>query len=409
MLRGERGRWEGAGASAAPQRGPMFRLANVLGVLIAAIGLGACELPKEGPGRARIENTAYSTANTAGFVHISVTREVADHLRVSPEPGFGDRFGRGTPVRAERIGVGDVLLVRIWEADIGGLFASAGMVNQGEIPSVVVGSGGTISIPYAGNIEAAGRTAREIQDIIVERLQELTVEPQAHVTRLENVSQVVTVTGAVGRSGIYPLTMRGDTLLDVIAAAGGSQAPSYETLISLTRNGRTATAYLESILHAPQDNIYLRPGDEIHLEVRPRTFTAFGAVESKGLLPFAAAELSVLEAVGRVSGLTDARADPRGVFLMRFEPANIAYTLAGQDDPGDPRHVVPTIYRFDLEDPNQYFFAQVVGLRDKDILYVANAPSVELEKFLGIVRTAIGTGSLAVGFGGTATQVIGVD
>jgi polysaccharide export outer membrane protein len=289
-------------------------------------------------------------------------------LRVTPEPGFGDRFGRGQPVRADHIGIGDVLLVRIWEADPAGLFSSAGLVDRGEIPAVQVDATGMISIPYAGDIQAAGRTPRQVSDSIVERLRDKTVEPQAHVTRVENVANVVTVTGAIGNPGVYPLTMRGDTLLDTIAAAGGSSAPSYETLVSLTRNGGTATAYLEQVLDSPHDNIYLRSRDEIHLQRRPKTFTAFGAVSEKGIHEFGAANLSVLEAVGRVSGLLDERSDPRGIFLLRFEPATTAYQLVGQQNPGDPRQVVPTIYRLDLQDASQYFFAQVIGLRDKDVL-----------------------------------------
>lgn len=359
----------------------------------------------EGPGRNLIENTAYSQANTSGFILVDVNREVADYLRTEPEPGFGDRFGRGQPIRADRIGVGDVLLVRIWEADPAGLFSSSGLVDRGEIPAVQVDSSGLISIPYAGDIQAAGRTPRQVSDAIVERLSDKTVEPQAHVTRVENVANVVTLTGDVAAPGVYPLTMRGDTLLDTIAVAGGSPSPSYETLVSLTRNGRTATAYLESVLDSPQDNIYLKSRDEIHLERRPKTFTAFGAVSTKGLHEFDSADLSVLEAVGRVSGLLDDRSDPRGIFLMRFEPATTAYRLVGQDNPGDPRQVVPTIYRFDLKDPNQYFFAQVIGLRDKDVLYVANAQSVEMAKVMAMFRGAIGAASLATNFGRAAVTI----
>jgi polysaccharide export outer membrane protein len=128
-------------------------------------------------------------------------------------------------------------------------------------------------------------------------------------------------------------------------------------------------------------------------------------VTQKGVHEFEAANLSVLEGVGKVSGLLDDRSDPRGVFLMRFEPATTAYRLVGQENPGDSRQVVPTIYRLDLKDPNQYFFAQVIGLRDKDVVYVANAPAVEMAKVLAMFRSAVGTASLAANFGKSTVTI----
>ena len=47
------------------------------------------------------------------------------------------------------------------------------------------------------------------------------IEPQAVVTITHNLSNTVTVDGAVSRSDRIPLTTKGDRILDVIAAAGG--------------------------------------------------------------------------------------------------------------------------------------------------------------------------------------------
>jgi len=356
-----------------------------LGIFAVGLTLSGCAaLPREGP-LANEVSSAADEANSANFLLIDVNSRVADYLRTRPQPTLSDKFGRGRPMHAERIGVGDVLQVMIWEADPGGLFSSNGIVNRGSIPSVVVDTSGLIDIPYAGTIRAAGRTPRQVSEAITRNLSKKTVEPQAHVSVEKNLSSTVTVTGEIGRPGVYPLTIRGDDLLDVVAEAGGTKYPSYESLISLTRHGEIARAYMEHVVQTPQDNIFLRPGDELHVERKPQTFTAFGAVEKKGLQDFGAAKLSILEAVARTSGLSDIRANAAGVFVMRFEPAKTAYSLAGQTNPMDSRKVVPVIYRFDLKDPNQYFFAQVIGLHDRDIIYVANAPSVELNKFLGIL------------------------
>ncbi len=362
-----------------------------LGVVAVGLALSGCAgMPREGP-LANEVSSAADEANAANFVLIDVNSRVADYLRTRPQPSLSDKFGRGRPVHAERIGVGDVLQVMIWEADPGGLFASNGIVNRGSIPSVVVDTSGLIDIPYAGTVRAAGLTPRQVAAAITKNLRQKTVEPQVHVSLEKNLSSTVTLTGEVVTPGVYPLSIRGDDLLNLVAEAGGTKFPSYESLISLTRHGQIARAYMEHVVQTPPDNIFLQPGDELHVERKPQTFTAFGAVEKKGLQDFGAAKLSILEAVARTSGLSDTRANPTGVFVMRFEPAKTAYSLAGQTNPMDSRAVVPVIYRIDLKDPNQYFFAQVIGLHNRDIIYVANAPSVELNKFLGLVGRAVAT------------------
>lgn len=347
-------------------------------------------LPHEGPSRAAVEK-AHESNNTSGFVLIDVDQKVANYLAGVDEKTLSDRFGKGKPARVSVIGVGDVLGVKIWEADPSGLFGTTGLVNRGEIPNVVVDARGNIRIPYAGGaIRAAGRTPGQVSLAITERLKAKTVEPQVHVAVMKNISNVATISGAVGKSGIYPLSMRGDTLLDALAAAGGSQAPSYDTRIRFTRNGSSVVTYLDQVLEHQASNLYINSGDKIHVDRKPRSFSAFGAVYQKGKHNFKASKLTVLEAVGRVSGLLDERADPTGVFIMRFEARERAYDLVGTDVPQGAAPVVPVIYRLDLQDPNQYFFAQSINMRDKDIIYVANAPAVALSRVLSIIGQGVG-------------------
>ena len=209
------------------------------------------------------------------------------------------------------------------------------------------------------------------------------------------MASVVTVTGGVGKSGLYPLSVRGDSLLDVIAGSGGSSYPPYETVVNITRRGEIASSYLDHVIETPADNIYLRPGDQISIERKPRTYSAFGAVERKGNIEFGASDLNLLEAVSKSSGLSDLRADATGVFLFRFEKRAVAERFAREPVTvsGD---VVPVIYRLNLKDPNQYFFAQSIAMRDRDVIYVADATTVSLQKFLGLLGAALAPPGAAV-------------
>ena len=64
------------------------------------------------------------------------------------------------------LGIGDVVSITIFEAEVGGLFvpgdAGARPGNFVTLPNQIVDSNGNITVPYAGTIRAAGRTPSEV-------------------------------------------------------------------------------------------------------------------------------------------------------------------------------------------------------------------------------------------------------
>ena len=53
--------------------------------------------------------------------------------------------------------------------------------------------------------------------------------------------------------------------------------------------------------------------------------------------------------------------------------------------------IIPVIYQVNLRDPAGYFLTTSFEIRNKDVLYVSNAISVDVSKFLNYVRLIIGT------------------
>jgi polysaccharide export outer membrane protein len=53
--------------------------------------------------------------------------------------------------------------------------------------------------------------------------------------------------------------------------------------------------------------------------------------------------------------------------------------------------MVPVVYNVDFRDPGGYFLADKFQMRDKDILFAANAATVDTAKFLQYVRLIIST------------------
>jgi polysaccharide export outer membrane protein len=80
---------------------------------------------------------------------------------------------------------------------------------------------GTIMLPLIGPMQAAGRTAIELQDDLRQRLQQRYMhDPQVSVFVEEQRSQSISIVGAVRTGGVYPLSTR-LRLADALALAGG--------------------------------------------------------------------------------------------------------------------------------------------------------------------------------------------
>ena len=87
--------------------------------------------------------------------------------------------------------------------------------------TVRVNSGGQISLPLIGAIQAGGLTIQELEKAIAQKLEAKFLQnPQVTAFVKEFTSQRVTLEGAIAKPGIYPLEGR-TTLLQTIALAGG--------------------------------------------------------------------------------------------------------------------------------------------------------------------------------------------
>ncbi|MBS0237897.1 MAG: polysaccharide export protein [Proteobacteria bacterium] len=87
--------------------------------------------------------------------------------------------------------------------------------------TVQVAANGTINLPLAGEVQAMGKTPRDVERDLTARLgRDYLQSPQVNVYIKEYNSQRVTVDGSVKKPGVYPL--RGPaTLLQIIATADG--------------------------------------------------------------------------------------------------------------------------------------------------------------------------------------------
>ena len=202
--------------------------------------------------------------------------------------GAGLVFSRlpGGNYRDVTIGVGDIVTVTVYEAQAGGLFipreAGVRPGNFVDIPRQQVDQSGNINIPYAGSIKVSGLTPRAVGNIIRERLKDRAIDPQAVVSVAEQRGNQVSVLGEVNTPLRFPVDPGGIRLMGAIARAGGPKYPSYESTITIKRNGRTYNELMSSVVRHPGEDILLAPGDVVFLTRIPRVFMVFGSTPSPG-------------------------------------------------------------------------------------------------------------------------------
>ena len=350
------------------------RSGRIVAVVVVLALLSACGLPKVGPNKRQIYSGSVQQEGDA-FV-ISVNDRVTRATAVVPSLGFSSGYLKAGQVGSDTISAGDTLGVSVWENVDEPLLGASG-APFATLEEIQVDGSGFIFIPYAGRIKAAGNSPEAIRRIITEKLADQTPDPQVQVRRLAGDGATVTLLGAVGGQGVYPIERPTRTLAAMLARAGGVSVEPEIALVTVTRGQYQGKIWFADLYDNPELDIALRAGDRILVQEDTRSFTALGAAGSQSQVRFDSQNLSALEAIAQVGGLNASSADPTGVFIFRNEPAEIANHVLGRNDLVGAQRIV---YVLDLTQPNGIFVARDFVIRDGDTLYITEAPFTQWQK-----------------------------
>ncbi len=361
------------------------RAARALTLLTLVATVAGCALPRSGPNKREIFEGSIQKSGDA-FV-VTVNDRVTRATSVVPSLGFSSDFRNAGIVGSDTIQPGDTLGLTIYENVDDGLLAGEG-TNASVLDEVQVDGSGFIFIPYAGRVRASGNTPERLRQIITEKLDAQTPDPQVVVRRLAGDGSTVSIAGSIGAQGVYPIERPTRTLSSMLAAAGGIVIEPEIAQVTVIRGGKRGQIWFQDLYKNPQMDIALRGGDRILVEQDTRDFTALGATGSQRRVAFESQTLSAIEAIAQVGGLSSGLADPTGVFVFRNETPEISNAVLGRDDlQGDQRFV----YVLDLTEPNGMFLARDFAIRDGDTVYVTEAPFVQWSKTLGAITGTLGT------------------
>lgn len=359
-----------------------LRLGSAFTIVLA---LGACGLPRSGPNTAEILAGSVENGGQTNIVYVD--NRVAEAANLEIPLGFSRAFLNAGTASIDRIRAGDVLTITIWENVDNGLLAAPG-ASSTILKEIEVDQLGNIFVPYAGIVRASGRTPEELRLDLTRLLSPQTPDPQVEVRRKAGEAAVVNVVGGVNHQGVFVLGAANRRLTAMLAVAGGVAIDPAGTKITVQRGGQSGSVWLRDLYANPANDINLRAQDRIIVEKDQRYFTVLGASAGQTRVDFQSKDPNVVDALSAVKGLNGQVADPRGIFLFRMEPPEIANAVLETDQFTTPQRLA---YVIDLTKEESIFTAQAFSIRDRDTIYVTEAPFVSwsrvLESIAGTVNT----------------------
>ena len=90
------------------------------------------------------------------------------------------------------------------------------------------------------------------------------------------------------------------------------------------------------------------------------------------------------------------------MFVFRYELESVARELDPASPLVRPGHLTPIVYRLNLADANSLFLEQSFRIANRDLIYVSNSPSTDVQKVFAMIGgglSTVGSGASIVSAG----------
>ena len=353
-------------------------------MLLVCFLLAACTLPRGAALTSEVLREQDSDAPT--FQVIPVTRANLPQITAWPVTGWSGSYrwpegtrGPDTPL----IRSGDRIDLVIWDSQENSLLTP---VNDRKVAlsGLVVSSAGTIFVPYLDEMNIGGQTPDEARRLIQKALAPTIPSVQVQLSLVPGRQSSVDLVSGVARPGTYPLPDRNHTILSMIATGGGIALNLRNPLVRLIRDGRTYELRAERLFSEAARNVLLRGGDKILVEEDDRYFTSLGATGTERLVYFQKEEITALEALSIIGGLTDSRANPKGVIVLRdYAPSQLRSDGRGPSLP-------QLVFTLDLTSPDGLFAALNFRVNPRDTVLATESPVTGVQTVVSLLGSLLG-------------------
>ncbi|OUD08267.1 polysaccharide biosynthesis protein [Marivivens niveibacter] len=360
-----------------------------LRMIVAAglcLGLTACVTPRGAGFQSEVISASRPENQEAlNFQVVPVTEETRAALSYWPAVGEEARSwirNAGQP-SSLIVASGDAISVTVWDTEENSLLAGMGG-RMAQLQDVIVSSNGEINLPYIGDLRVAGMSIDTLRDRIEERYAETIPSAQVQVQVKPGRANHVNLVSGVSSPGVYPLEGRDVTVMSVLAQAGGAAATLENPQMTLIRGQHIYGISLERLFDHPELDAEVRGGDRIIVTEDERKFLSLGAAGSQAEHVFPSDVVTAAQALSIIGGVDAARANPKGILVLREYPLTAVRSDAG--GPNKER----VVFTIDLTTADGLFAARNFDLMDGDLVYATESPVNAARSILGLIGTALG-------------------
>jgi polysaccharide biosynthesis/export protein len=282
-----------------------------------------------------------------------LSKQQATRQQTRPAP-LRDPLAEAAADYNYRVTAHDVLSVIVW--DHPELTIPAGEFRSAEATGHPVASDGTMFFPHVGVVQVAGKTLREIRELLTQRLTSVIERPQLDVRVVGFRGQKVQVTGEVVAPSSLPITDVPMRVQDAIGQARGLTPEADPRGVTLTRGGKTFILDLQALYEQGDvsQNWLLLDGDILHVPDRSRNKVfILGEVRRPSSRIMVKGRMSLAEAIGDSEGFDPVSSNPAKVYVIR-----------GSFDR-------PSIYKLDAQSPDALLLATQFQLQPHDVVFVS--------------------------------------
>ncbi|MDO6591255.1 polysaccharide export protein [Loktanella sp. D2R18] len=344
----------------------MLRIA-VLGLCLLTAG---CSLPRGAGFQSEVLAASNAGNREEGeeavydFEVVAVTRETLPVINAWP-----NRDVQSFPWIASQeqpasliIAPGDTVQLTIWDAEENSLLAGTGQ-RVTPLQDTKVGANGRIFVPYIGDMQVSGMSEMTARARIEEELSRTIPSAQVQLIVLPGRANMANLMTGFGAPGLYELPDRNFKLLELLSLAGGADPSLLNPQVRLIRAGRTYGVSLKRLMEEPALNTTMRGGDRVMIIGDDRNFLSLGATGSQAVHQIAGQDMTALEAMATIGGVSAGTANPKGILIMREYDAD-----AVREDMTGPAQA-RVVFTMDLTSADGLFSAGKFIIQDDDLIY----------------------------------------